>query len=49
VLAGLLYGERPTPLALTGIVLGERLTGLRLAGLGLAGVCVSLIAVGGAG
>jgi drug/metabolite transporter (DMT)-like permease len=30
-------------------VLGERLTALRLAGLGLAGVCVSLIAVGGAG
>ena len=30
-------------------VLGERLTPLRLAGLGLAGVCVSLIAVGGAG
>jgi drug/metabolite transporter (DMT)-like permease len=29
-------------------VLGERLTALRLAGLGLAGVCVSLIAVGGA-
>ena len=31
------------------VVLGERLTALRLAGLGLAGVCVSLIAVGGAG
>ena len=30
-------------------VLGERLTALRLAGLGLAGVCVSLIAIGGAG
>jgi len=30
-------------------VLGERLTALRLACLGLAGVCVSLIAVGGAG
>ncbi len=30
-------------------VLGERLTALRLAGLVLAGVCVSLIAVGGAG
>jgi drug/metabolite transporter (DMT)-like permease len=30
------------------VVLGERLTALRLAGLGLAGVCVSLIAVGGA-
>jgi drug/metabolite transporter (DMT)-like permease len=30
-------------------VLGERLTVLRLAGLGLAGLCVSLIAVGGAG
>jgi drug/metabolite transporter (DMT)-like permease len=30
-------------------VLGERLTALRLAGLGLAGVCISLIAVGGAG
>ena len=30
-------------------VLGERLTALRLAGLGLAGVCVSLIAVGSAG
>jgi len=30
-------------------VLGERLTVLRVAGLGLAGVCVSLIAVGGAG
>ena len=30
-------------------VLGERLTALRLAGLGLAGLCVSLIAVGGAG
>jgi len=30
-------------------VLGERLTALRLAGLGLAGVCVSLIAVGGTG
>ena len=30
-------------------VLGERLTALRLAGLGLAGICVSLIAVGGAG
>ena len=30
-------------------VLGERLTTLRLAGLVLAGVCVSLIAVGGAG
>jgi drug/metabolite transporter (DMT)-like permease len=30
-------------------VLGERLTALRLGGLGLAGVCVSLIAVGGAG
>ena len=29
-------------------VLGERLTALRLAGLGLAGVCVSLIAVGAA-
>jgi drug/metabolite transporter (DMT)-like permease len=29
-------------------VLGERLTAVRLAGLGLAGVCVSLIAVGGA-
>jgi drug/metabolite transporter (DMT)-like permease len=29
-------------------VLGERLTALRVAGLGLAGVCVSLIAVGGA-
>jgi drug/metabolite transporter (DMT)-like permease len=31
------------------VMLGERLTALRLAGLGLAGVCVSLIAVGGAG
>jgi len=31
------------------VVLGERLTALRLAGLGLAGLCVSLIAVGGAG
>jgi drug/metabolite transporter (DMT)-like permease len=30
-------------------VLGERLTALRLGGLALAGVCVSLIAVGGAG
>ena len=30
-------------------VLGERLTALRLAGLVLAGVCVSLIAVGGSG
>ena len=30
-------------------VLGERLTALRLAGLVLAGVCVSLIAMGGAG
>ena len=30
-------------------VLGERLTALRLAGLGLAGVCVSLIAVGARG
>ncbi len=29
-------------------VLGERLTALRLGGLALAGVCVSLIAVGGA-
>jgi drug/metabolite transporter (DMT)-like permease len=31
------------------VTLGERLTALRLAGLGLAGVCVSLIAVGGSG
>jgi drug/metabolite transporter (DMT)-like permease len=30
-------------------VLGERLTAMRLGGLALAGVCVSLIAVGGAG
>jgi len=30
-------------------ILGERLTVLRLAGLGLAGACVALIAVGGAG
>jgi drug/metabolite transporter (DMT)-like permease len=30
-------------------VLGERLTALRLGGLALAGVCVSLIAVGGSG
>ena len=30
-------------------LLGERLTALRLGGLALAGVCVSLIAVGGAG
>jgi EamA domain-containing membrane protein RarD len=30
-------------------VLGERLTTLRLAGLTLAGACVALIAVGGAG
>ena len=29
-------------------ILGERLTALRLGGLALAGVCVSLIAVGGA-
>ena len=53
VLAGLLYGERPTTLALTGIVLartvlGERLTALRLGGLVTAGACVTLIALGGA-
>jgi len=36
-------------IVLARVVLGERLTALRLAGLGLAGVCVSLIAVGGAG
>ena len=35
-------------IVLARVVLGERLTALRLAGLGLAGVCVSLIAVGGA-
>ena len=29
-------------------VLGERLTAMRLGGLALAGICVSLIAVGGA-
>ena len=34
---------------LAGLLYGERLTALRLAGLGLAGLCVSLIAVGGAG
>ena len=38
-----------TTIVLARTVLGERLTALRLAGLGLAGVCVSLIAVGGAG
>jgi hypothetical protein len=37
------------PFVLARTVLGERLTALRLAGLGLAGVCVSLIAVGDAG
>jgi drug/metabolite transporter (DMT)-like permease len=31
------------------VMLGERLSALRLAGLGLAGACVALIAVGGAG
>ena len=36
-------------IVLARVMLGERLTALRLAGLGLAGVCVSLIAVGGAG
>jgi drug/metabolite transporter (DMT)-like permease len=36
-------------IVLARVMLGERLTTLRLAGLGLAGVCVSLIAVGGAG
>ena len=36
-------------IVLARVMLGERLTVLRLAGLGLAGVCVSLIAVGGAG
>jgi len=36
-------------IVLARVLLGERLTALRLAGLGLAGVCVSLIAVGGAG
>jgi len=38
-----------TTIVLARTVLGERLTALRLAGLGLAGVCVSLIAVGSAG
>jgi len=38
-----------TTIVLARTVLGERLTALRLAGLGLAGLCVSLIAVGGAG
>ena len=36
-------------IVLARVMLGERLTALRLAGLGLAGLCVSLIAVGGAG
>ena len=36
-------------IVLARIVLGERLTVLRLGGLGLAGLCVSLIAVGGTG
>jgi drug/metabolite transporter (DMT)-like permease len=36
-------------IVLARVMLGERLTPLRLAGLGLAGLCVSLIAVGGAG
>jgi drug/metabolite transporter (DMT)-like permease len=36
-------------IVLARVMLGERLTALRLAGLGLAGVCVSLIALGGAG
>ena len=36
-------------IVLARVMLGERLTALRLAGLGLAGVCVSLIAVGSAG
>ena len=30
-------------------VLGERLTAMRVGGLALAGICVSLIALGGAG
>jgi drug/metabolite transporter (DMT)-like permease len=36
-------------IVLARITLGERLTRLRLAGLVLAGACVALIAVGGAG
>ena len=36
-------------IVLARVMLGERLTALRLAGLGLAGLCVSLIAVGSAG
>jgi drug/metabolite transporter (DMT)-like permease len=36
-------------IVLARVLLGERLTALRLAGLGLAGACVALIALGGAG